>query len=64
MIALSEHVVLAVQQTFTMTGISKKRLATQVLTDLLRECGLPAYPALINVAIESSVKVMKIFEPI
>ena len=62
-LALSEQIVCGIERTFTTSGIHKKNLARLVLTDILEENGLHPSASLINISIESSFRVMQIFEP-
>jgi hypothetical protein len=62
-LALSEQIVSGVEQTFFTTGRRKKQLACLVLTDILQESGLYPTSSIVDIAIESSVQIMHIFEP-
>ncbi len=62
-LVLSEQIVSAIEETFSTTGARKKQLAKLVLADILQESGLHASSSLIDLAIESSVLLMKIFDP-
>ena len=57
---LAEQVVLAVEQTASLSGQDKKRLALALLTDLLRESGLdPPSELLLEIAIEAAVRLTR-----
>lgn len=57
--ALSEQVVWVIEKNLITPGPRKKQLALQMLGDILQERGLHAHPALLDQAVESSVRVMR-----
>ncbi|MBI3927285.1 MAG: hypothetical protein HY319_17240 [Armatimonadetes bacterium] len=60
--AVTEQVVLAVEQTFRMAGDKKKAMALQMSRDILAEVGVQVPDLILNTAIEASVRVMKLLE--
>lgn len=57
---LAEQVVLAVEQTARLPGDDKKRLAMELLMDLVRENGLsPPSQLLLEIVIEAAVRLTK-----
>lgn len=56
---LAQQVVAAVEQTARMSGEEKKRLALQLLTELLREQGLRPPLLLLDVVLEAAVRLLK-----
>lgn len=56
---LAEQVVLAVEQTGALPGHEKKRLALELLQDLVRENGLSPPLLLLDIALEAAVSVLR-----
>lgn len=53
---LAEQVVLAVEQTAKLPGHEKKRLALELLLDLVKESGLSPPMLLLEIALEAAVR--------
>jgi hypothetical protein len=56
---LAEQVVLAVEQTARLPGPEKKRLALELLIDLVKESGLRPPLLLLDIALEAAVRLAK-----
>ena len=56
---LAQQVVAAVEQTARMSGEDKKRLALQLLTELLREQGVRPPLLLLDIVIEAAVRLLQ-----
>ena len=59
LIQLVEQVVLAVEQSSQAPGPEKKRMAMQMLADLLPQNGLTPSPLLVDMAIEAAIRLTK-----
>jgi hypothetical protein len=59
LIQLVEQVVLAVEQISQAPGPEKKRMAMQMLADLLPQNGLTPSPLLVDMAIEAAIRLTK-----
>lgn len=60
---LAEQVVLAVEQTARLPGPDKKRLALELLIDLVKESGLSPPILLLEIALEAAVRLSKPHAP-
>lgn len=59
LITLAEQVVLALEQTARTSGPEKKRLALQMLAELVKRSGLDPPQLLLDTAIEAAVRLTK-----
>lgn len=59
LIGLAEQVVLALEQTARAPGPEKKRLALQMLAELVKRSGLDPPPLLLDVVIEAAIRLTR-----
>ncbi|MBI3927289.1 MAG: hypothetical protein HY319_17260 [Armatimonadetes bacterium] len=59
---VAEQVVMAVEQTFRMSGDKKKHMAVKVAREILAELEIQVPELVLDTAIEASVRVMNLLE--